>query len=148
MSNFCPTFSVTVDVVIMSVVDGQLMVLLVQRQADPYKDAWALPGGFKQPDESLDTAAFRELREETGIDVAHQSAEKEELSARQALEDEQRARRALDGQGVAIDAGKIERHHARPEAQHVHVVVLHPLPRRVQIVAHPSPDPGELVGRH
>ena len=64
-----PTFSVTVDVVIMSVVDGQLMVLLVQRQADPYKDAWALPGGFKQPDESLDTAAFRELREETGVDA-------------------------------------------------------------------------------
>ncbi|MDA3033219.1 MAG: NUDIX domain-containing protein [Actinomycetota bacterium] len=64
-----PTFSVTVDVVIMSVVDGQLMVLLVQRQADPYKDAWALPGGFKQPDESLDAAAFRELREETGVDA-------------------------------------------------------------------------------
>ena len=64
-----PAFAVTVDVVIMSVVDGQLMVLLVRRQADPYEGAWALPGGFKRPDESLDTAAFRELREETGVDA-------------------------------------------------------------------------------
>ena len=67
-SNY-PTFAVTVDVVIMSVVDGQLMVLLVRRQADPYEGAWALPGGFKHPDESLDAAAFRELREETGVDA-------------------------------------------------------------------------------
>ncbi len=52
--------------------------------------------------------ALRDLiTKKTGIDVARQSAEKEELSARQALEDEQRARQALDGQGVAIDAGKI-----------------------------------------
>jgi 8-oxo-dGTP diphosphatase len=61
-----PTFSVTVDVVILSVVDGQLMVLLVQRKADPYEGAWALPGGFKTPDETFDEAAARELREETG----------------------------------------------------------------------------------
>lgn len=64
-----PSFAVTVDVVIMSVVDGQLMVLLVRRQADPFEGAWALPGGFKHPDESLDAAAFRELREETGVDA-------------------------------------------------------------------------------
>ena len=64
-----PTFAVTVDVVIMSVVDGRLMVLLVRRQADPYEGAWALPGGFKHPDESLDAAAVRELREETGVDA-------------------------------------------------------------------------------
>ena len=64
-----PTFSVTVDVVIMSVVDERLMVMLVRRQADPYEGAWALPGGFKHPDESLDEAAVRELREETGVDA-------------------------------------------------------------------------------
>jgi 8-oxo-dGTP diphosphatase len=64
-----PTFAVTVDVVIMSVVDERLMVLLVRRQADPYEGAWALPGGFKHPDESLDEAAVRELREETGVDA-------------------------------------------------------------------------------
>lgn len=52
--------------------------------------------------------ALRDLiSEKSGIDVAHQSAEKEEASARQALEDELRARQALYGQGVAIEAGKI-----------------------------------------
>lgn len=57
----------TVDVVIMSVVDDQLVVLLVRRKADPYEGSWALPGGFKRPVESLDEAATRELGEETGV---------------------------------------------------------------------------------
>ncbi|MGA9277840.1 NUDIX hydrolase [Ilumatobacter sp.] len=70
-----PTFSVTVDVVNMSVVDGQLMVLLVRRQSDPYEGAWALPGGFKHPIESLDDAAARELREETGVDAPRHLAQ-------------------------------------------------------------------------
>jgi 8-oxo-dGTP diphosphatase len=70
-----PTFSVTVDVVIMSVVTERLMVLLVRRKADPYKGAWALPGGFKHPDESLDAAAARELREETGVDAPNHLAQ-------------------------------------------------------------------------
>jgi 8-oxo-dGTP diphosphatase len=62
-----PTFAVTVDIVILSVADGELRALLIQRMADPYEGAWALPGGFKQPDETLDQAARRELREETGV---------------------------------------------------------------------------------
>jgi 8-oxo-dGTP diphosphatase len=62
-----PTFAVTVDNVILTIVDGRLHVLLVQRQTDPYAGAWALPGGFKRPDEALDEAAARELAEETGI---------------------------------------------------------------------------------
>jgi 8-oxo-dGTP diphosphatase len=62
-----PSFAVTVDAVIMSVIDEQLTVLLVRRKADPYEGWWALPGGFKRPDESLDDAAARELREETGV---------------------------------------------------------------------------------
>ena len=41
----------------MSLGDGtQLQVLLVRRKADPYEGAWALPGGFKRPDETLDEA--------------------------------------------------------------------------------------------
>jgi 8-oxo-dGTP diphosphatase len=63
------SFAVTVDVVILAVVDAQLQVLLVRRKADPYEGAWALPGGFKNPDETLDEAARRELREETGVDA-------------------------------------------------------------------------------
>jgi len=62
-----PAFAVTVDVVILTMVESRLHVLLVRRTADPYGGAWALPGGFKRPDETLDEAARRELREETGV---------------------------------------------------------------------------------
>ena len=64
-----PPFAVTVDVVILTVLDGELHVLLVRRGGEPHAGAWALPGGFKLPDESLDEAARRELREETGIEA-------------------------------------------------------------------------------
>lgn len=64
-----PMFAVTVDIVILSVVDCELFVLLIERKAKPFKKAWALPGGFKRPEETLDEAARRELREETGVDA-------------------------------------------------------------------------------
>ena len=60
-------FAVTVDIVLLTVVDGSLKVLLIQRGKPPYEGAWALPGGFVQPDEDLAGAAARELAEETGI---------------------------------------------------------------------------------
>ena len=62
-----PAFAVTVDIVILTMLGARLHVLLVRRGSDPYAGAWALPGGFKRPDESLDEAARRELREETGV---------------------------------------------------------------------------------
>jgi len=65
-----PPFAVTVDVVVWTIVAGRLHVLLIERAHDPYQGAWALPGGFKRPDETLDDAAARELREETGLDAA------------------------------------------------------------------------------
>ena len=65
-SAFVP-FAVTVDIVLMTVVDRRLKVLLIQRGHPPYEGAWALPGGFVQPDENLADAAARELFEETGI---------------------------------------------------------------------------------
>src|SRR5262245_46309313 len=70
-----PSFAVTVDVVVLTIVGHELRVLLVERGGDPYRGAWALPGGFKRPDETLDEAAFRELREETGLDVAGRLAQ-------------------------------------------------------------------------
>ena len=65
-----PAFAVTVDVVILTMSEGVLHVLLVRRGEAPYKGMWAIPGGFKRPDETLDMAARRELSEETGVDVA------------------------------------------------------------------------------
>jgi 8-oxo-dGTP diphosphatase len=62
-----PSFAVTVDIVILTMVEGRLHVLLVRRSADPYAGSWALPGGFKRPNETLDQAARRELREESGV---------------------------------------------------------------------------------
>ncbi|HZU67995.1 MAG TPA: NUDIX domain-containing protein [Ktedonobacteraceae bacterium] len=59
--------SVTVDVVMMSLRQRDLQVLLVKRRSWPYEGMWAIPGGFVQMDESLETAAKRELQEETGV---------------------------------------------------------------------------------
>jgi 8-oxo-dGTP diphosphatase len=65
-----PPFAVTVDVVILTMSEGQLHVLLVRRGVAPFEGSWAIPGGFKRPTETLDEAAKRELAEETGVEVA------------------------------------------------------------------------------
>ena len=65
-----PAFAVTVDVVILTMTAGKLHVLLISRGEEPFKGMWAIPGGFKRPNETLDEAAKRELVEETGLDVA------------------------------------------------------------------------------
>ncbi|MEZ4593858.1 MAG: NUDIX domain-containing protein [Chloroflexota bacterium] len=59
--------SVTVDVVIFSLVEDQLMVLLIKRQAAPFAQMWAIPGSFVKIDESLAEAAVRALADETGV---------------------------------------------------------------------------------
>ena len=65
-----PAFAVTVDVVILTMSEDRLHVLLVRRGVAPYQGMWAFPGGFKRPNETLDEAAARELREETSVEGA------------------------------------------------------------------------------
>ncbi|HDS07754.1 MAG TPA: NUDIX hydrolase [Bacteroides sp.] len=63
-----PRPMVTVDVAALRL-NGLPEILLVQRKDPPYKDMWALPGGFMEMEETLEEAARRELKEETGIDA-------------------------------------------------------------------------------
>ncbi|MEO1517047.1 MAG: NUDIX domain-containing protein [Bacteroidota bacterium] len=57
----------TVDCVIFGFDEGDLKILLIKRGEEPYEDKWALPGYFVKPEEDLDVAAVRVLRELTGI---------------------------------------------------------------------------------
>lgn len=63
-----PRPAVTVDIVVFGYAGrGKLSVLLIQRGGEPYRGQWALPGGFVEMDEDLETSALRELAEETGV---------------------------------------------------------------------------------
>jgi 8-oxo-dGTP diphosphatase len=60
--------AVTVDAVVFGLDAGDLKVLLIKRDLEPYAGRWALPGGFVRVGESLDEAVRRELKEETGLE--------------------------------------------------------------------------------
>ncbi len=70
--------SVTADIVIFAIFDvdsdnyrklpeKELKVLLIRRGQEPFKDCYALPGGFSRRGETLKQTAMRELSEETGV---------------------------------------------------------------------------------
>ncbi len=70
MQNKSSDIKVAVDAIVFgySKQDG-VSVLLIQRKYEPYKNSWAIPGGFVLADEGLEEAVKRELMEETGIAV-------------------------------------------------------------------------------
>lgn len=71
--------SVTVDIAAFSVLcqesenykqlaDTRLTLLLIKRGEHPFKDKWALPGGFLKGNETIEECAYREIKEETNIE--------------------------------------------------------------------------------
>jgi len=64
-----PRMLLTVDALIFLKDSLELIpkVLLIQRKNNPFKNSFALPGGFVEMDELLKDAATRELFEETGL---------------------------------------------------------------------------------
>ena len=61
-------FGLSVDCVVFGYHEGVLKVLLIRRGAPPFKGEWALPGDLVYPNENIDVAAERILRDLTGID--------------------------------------------------------------------------------
>ena len=68
MFNEIRTHEITVDIVILTIKDNSLKVLLVKRENEPFKDKWAIPGGYVRMSENLDQAAMRVLKEKTNVD--------------------------------------------------------------------------------
>ena len=58
--------SVTVDIVVVTR-EPQPRVLLIRRKKEPFAGAWAIPGGFVDPGETLAAAAERELARKPGL---------------------------------------------------------------------------------
>ena len=48
----------------------QHMILLIKRDTRPFKGYWALPGGRAEPGETVEQTIIREVKEETGLNVA------------------------------------------------------------------------------
>jgi 8-oxo-dGTP diphosphatase len=58
--------TLTVDPIIIT---DDKKIILIKRVFDPYKDYWALPGGIVEYGETVEEAAIREAKEETGLDI-------------------------------------------------------------------------------
>jgi 8-oxo-dGTP diphosphatase len=61
---------VTVDIVLLTLIDGQLCTALILRDKEPHSGEWTLPGGWVHADEVEDAhgAAVRILKTKAGLD--------------------------------------------------------------------------------
>ncbi len=64
-----PRPALTTDIVVVAGPPEARCVLLVRRGDEPFGGSWAFPGGFVDEGELLESAARRELEEETGVEV-------------------------------------------------------------------------------
>ena len=65
-----PKIKLSVDAVVFGYESGNgLSALLIQRNIEPFKGKWGIPGGLVLENETLEQAVARELKEETGIGV-------------------------------------------------------------------------------
>jgi 8-oxo-dGTP diphosphatase len=72
MEKYCydyPRPALTVDCLIFSKSNCGMEMLLIKRKHEPFKNHWAVPGGFMNIDETTDEAVKREVYEETGIEI-------------------------------------------------------------------------------
>ena len=127
-----PHPAVATDVVVFTIRDGRLSILLIRRANPPYQGDWALPGGFLDIDEDLDTCAARELEEETGISGLYL----EQLYTFGATHRDPRERRSdrhagVQGRGVSGAGGAGADDLLGPRSRHVQ----------------PDPAPGEAPAR-
>lgn len=69
--------SLTVDIVLMcyNKEEDQLKILLIKRIGHPYRNSWALPGGFVNRNESTGESVLRETQEETGVVISKDNIE-------------------------------------------------------------------------
>lgn len=69
--------SLTVDIVLMGYnkAEDQMKILLIQRKGNPFRNSWALPGGFVERNESTDQSVLRETFEETGVTISKKNIE-------------------------------------------------------------------------
>jgi 8-oxo-dGTP diphosphatase len=71
--------TLTVDAVIFQITNGVLEVLLIKRAHDPFKDKWALPGGYNAAGETTISALHRIVSQKAGVDTAKDLAYIEQL---------------------------------------------------------------------
>ncbi|WP_114853213.1 NUDIX domain-containing protein [Brachybacterium sp. YJGR34] len=67
MASSAPAIHVAVDLTVLTLREGRLSVLLIRREEDPHRGAWALPGGFIAVGEDLEDAAYRVLADEASL---------------------------------------------------------------------------------